>query len=300
MSAQELDKDVLATLTDEECELLIADDADDGDPVPQGDDPDDDGEDDDGDDGEDLAAPPVEGKPAATVTAEVTPPAAEDDADEPEPARRTTYRATVPEGHAEQLAALTEADSALAAKFESGEIDFNEFRAQSAELNQRRLELSKAQIKAEISAEMGEQTAEQEWQDTIKQFMTAAKPEGIDYRKDEAKRNDLDKYVKALAADDDNADKPMRWFLEEAHRIVKAKHGILTAAPKADAPAGKPAARKPDASTIPTTLAHVPGSDGPGDISDEFAEIDRLEGMEQEDAIARMTPAQREKYLKAA
>jgi len=47
---------------------------------------------------------------------------------------------------------------------------------------------------------------------------------------------------------------------------------------------------------VPKTLAQVPGSDGPGDVGSEFAAVDSLSGDELEDAIARMTPAQRAKY----
>ena len=40
-------------------------------------------------------------------------------------------------------------------------------------------------------------------------------------------------------------------------------------------------------------------SDGPGDVSDEFGNVDALDGLDLESAIARMTPAQREKYARA-
>ena len=50
---------------------------------------------------------------------------------------------------------------------------------------------------------------------------------------------------------------------------------------------------------ILNTLAQVPGSDGPGDVAGEFADVLALDGMEYEAAIARMTPAQRERFLRA-
>ena len=58
------------------------------------------------------------------------------------------------------------------------------------------------------------------------------------------------------------------------------------------------AKRKPPVDAAPKTLAQVPGSDGPGDVGSEFADIEALDGMEYEDAIARMSPAQREKFLR--
>jgi len=133
-----------------------------------------------------------------------------------------------------------------------------------------------------------------------------AKNEGIDYNKDPARAADLDTFVKALANNDTNSDKPMSWFLIEAHKRVKALHGDVAAPAPTPAPAPAPtaaqaiaaaaAARKPDASAAPKTLAQVPGGDGPGDIAGEFAGLDNLEGDALEDAIARMSPAMREKY----
>ena len=154
-----------------------------------------------------------------------------------------------------------------------------------------------AKVKADIASEMGEQTAEASWQDTINSFMAKTKKdEGIDYRKDKAKEKDLDIFVKVLAAEDENADKPMAWFLSEAHRMVRAKHGIAAPAPTTP---GK-TKRTPPVGQIPKTLAGVPGTDGPGDIGgDESQELDRLEGMELEDAVARLSPAARAKYLSA-
>jgi hypothetical protein len=44
----------------------------------------------------------------------------------------------------------------------------------------------------------------------------------------------------------------------------------------------------------------VPGADGPGDVGGEFADVLSLDGMEYETAIARMSPAQREKFARAS
>lgn len=303
-----IDKDVLETMTDEEREILASDDwKDDQEQAAKLSDAKDDEEDEDDDGTGDDAADddkqaedpePVAAEPAAA--GEVAAPAAEaveDDAEEDAPAAKPVYRATLPADYEAQVQALAEEDSALADKFKSGEIDFDAFRAQSTELNNRRHELSMAKVKADIASEMGEQTAEASWQDTINSFMAKTKKdEGIDYRKDKAKEKDLDIFVKVLAAEDENADKPMGWFLSEAHRMVRAKHGI--AAPDPTTP-GK-TKRTPPVGQIPKTLAGVPGTDGPGDIGgDEFQELDRLEGMELEDAVARLSPAARAKYLSA-
>lgn len=304
-----IDKDVLDTMTDEEREILASDDWKDDQELAaklpdakdevEDEDEDEDDEDDDGTD-DDVADDEQAEDPEPVAAGEVAAPAAEvveDDAEEDVPAAKPVYRATLPADYEAQVQALADEDSALADKFKSGEIDFDAFRAQSTELNNRRHELSMAKVKADIASEMGEQTAEASWQDTINSFMAKAKKdEGIDYRKDKAKEKDLDIFVKVLAAEDENADKPMAWFLSEAHRMVRAKHGIAAPAPTTP---GK-TKRTPPVGQIPKTLAGVPGTDGPGDIGgDEFQELDRLEGMELEEAVARLSPAARAKYLSA-
>jgi hypothetical protein len=101
----------------------------------------------------------------------------------------------------------------------------------------------------------------------------------------------------------------MEWFLTEAHRRVRALHGLDALAAKAPTAEEKPAeakpaepkpvpSRKPPIDAAPKTLAHVPGGPGPGDVGSEFADVLSLDGMEFEQAIARMTPAQRERFAR--
>jgi hypothetical protein len=95
----------------------------------------------------------------------------------------------------------------------------------------------------------------------------------------------------------------MEWFLSEAHKRTKALHGVAAdkLAPKADGDK-KPEAktRKPNLDKLPANLSQVPGGDGPGDVGSEFADIDKLDGLAYETALAKMTPSQRERYLATA
>ena len=215
------------------------------------------------------------------------------------PSRTGGYRAALPADFAEQVSGIEAESEALAEQFKAGDIDFDEYRASMSGLDTRRDALAVAKLKAEISAEMEEQNAEQQWQDAVNALVgRAASEDKVDYRKDATKQRDLDAFVKALAADEGNASRPMRWFLDEAHKRVKALHGIQTAEPVPIVPGGKPAARRPSLAALPKTLAHVPGGDGPGDIGDEFSGADDLDGLDFESAIAKMSPAQREKFAR--
>lgn len=255
-----------------------------------GDDDDDDSDDDDDGEGGDV------GQGVTAEDGKANDAANNDDA----PSRKGGYRAALPEGFAEKVAGIEAEQDALAEQFKAGDIDFDEYRASAAALDTRRDALSATRLKAEISAEMEQQNAEQQWQDAVNALVgRAASEDKIDYSKDAEKQRDLDVFVKALAADDRNSAKPMRWFLDEAHKCVKALHGVQTAAPVPVVPGGKPAARRPNLAAVPKTLAHVPGGDGPGDIGDEFSGVDGLDGLDLESAIAKMSPAQREKYARA-
>lgn len=313
MSSENIDKDLLDTLTPEEraaiedqefsAEELAAMKgiAEDGDPDA-----------DDDDDGDDDQPPEKktgeEPEPKPGVAAEPVEKKPEADAPEPDQASESvvapTYNAQLPADYDEQVAALKSETRALAEKFKAGELEFDDYQTQLDQLNERRDQLAEIRLKASISEEMKEQTQEQLWHSSVNRFVTTtARAEGIDYAKDAEKQADLDTFVKTLAAHPKNGDKTFDWFLTEAHKRVKALHGIADKKaepgdpPKKDDPPAKPS-RKPPLEAVPKTLAHVPGSDGPGDVGGEFADLDALEGMELEQALAKLSPAQRDRYLK--
>lgn len=299
--AQEFEEHILATMTDEEraaiTEEPTADELAAVEAVNTGAD---EGPDDDEDDAPEEQPKADDSAPAVDAAAADPAPATE-----PEPkAFQPRYQAQLPENYAEQESGLKEQAEALAAKFKSGELDFDEYRAQAAELSKSEQSLVEARIKASISQEMTAQTAEQEWQFTVNRFMRAtAKAENIDYTKDAEKQGDLDLFVKSLARDPKNSDKDPEWFLTEAHKRVKALHGIGQPAPAATPTprAVDPKARKSPLDAAPKTLAQVPGGDGPGDVDgNEFADVDRLKGDAYEAAIAKMSPSTRERYLASA
>lgn len=325
-----MDKDLAATLTPEELEAINS--TEDNPPVNEEDKAalkaladqhvDDDKDDDDDDDKGDPNAAPVEGKPDAKDKAgtneatktgddkgkqeEAIEPAAQETA-----TKRETfvprYKAELPANYKETLAELTANEAALKQKFKDGEIEFDEFDEARSIILEERIRLDKAAWKAEISQEMNAQTAEQQWESTVNGYLNSVKTE-IDYLKDTEKAADFDQFVKVLAANPANQDKSMEWFLQEGHRRVKVLHGIESAPVKDDKQdtttqkddkAGKPNPRKPPLDAAPKNLSQVPGSDGPGDVQDEFSDIDRLEGEAFEAALAKLTPAQRERYLQA-
>jgi hypothetical protein len=258
-----------------------------------------------------AAAPAAES--AATANAEPAPasaaPASSAAEPAPEPAvapaaEPTVYKAELPADFDSQVGALSGREADIKRQFAGGEIDLDKFTDEIAALSKDREALNSLKIKAEISQEMNAQQAQATWVATVNRNIDAfAKTDGIDYRKDDAKSGDLDNFVKALAQNPSNNDKSMDWFIQEAHKRVMALHGLTKPAPQAgdtkQVIADATARRTNATAAAPATLAHVPGGDGPGDIGGEFASIENLSGEAYEAAIAAMTPAQRERFLKS-
>ncbi len=300
-----MDPDIWATLTDEERAGIAdpgysADDKTALAAVAGGDE----GDDDNDPEGEDDPAPAAAPAAAAAAPAAETP-AKGDESPEPAPAATApepvmpVYQAKLPEDFEARVESNKQAKDAAWSQFDSGELTREELQVQLGKIEAEGQELRDLALQAKISSDMTAQTAEQQWNRSIARNMAEfAKPEqgGIDYSKDDAKRNDLDLFVKALANDPKNDTKSMDWFLQEAHKRVRSLHGLAPAPTPSDTPAAANARRAPDLKSVPATLAQVPGGDGPGDVGGEFADIDNLDGDALENAINAMTPAQRERY----
>lgn len=188
---------------------------------------------------------------------------------DPEPqALAPAYHATVPADLDARAAHVAEATAELTRQFRSGEIEFDDFEAQRDQLLREREALTVARTKAEISQEMQAQTAERAWRTTVDKFLSTTE---LDYRNDPKLMGDLDQFVRHLAAKGANSDKPMEWFLREADRAVQALHGH--------------AARD--------------AAGGARDDDRVHRDVAGLSGLALEDAIGRMTPAQREQWLRS-
>jgi hypothetical protein len=234
----------------------------------------------------------------------------------PQPVPR--YDARLPDDFDAQVKALADKELNLKQQFKAGEIEFDDFEQARSDLLVQREQLTIAKTKAEISQEMNAQTAEQLWVHAVNEFMSdtaklSGAAGGIDYREDTQKASDLDGFVRSLAARSEHAHQSMAWFLTEAHKRVLALHGIAiktpvdqttdsdsAAKPPVKSVDRKPPDRKPPLDIAPKTLAMIPGGEGPGDVDGEFADVLALEGLAYEQAIARMSSTERERFLRAA
>ena len=240
-------------------------------------------------------------------------------ADEDEPFV-SVYTAPPVEDYDKKAGALDTRVKEATEKFKAGDMTLEDYDAERANVERERRDLDAAKLKADIAGEQQVQTAEQRWTWEINRFYRrVAKDEGVNYTGSTLLLSALDTRVKELANMRENQDKDSTWFLEEAHRQVKAELGIgRKAQAAADDDAGKKAAeakaktdtetkkklaeqaaaRRPARKDLPRDIGGLPaaGADtGAGD--DEFAALDNLEGMELENALARMPKEKADRYL---
>lgn len=319
----EIDKDILATLTEEEQEAF-APDADAADTaalqaVAEGA-ADDDGEDDDADDGPadpalpdplPAAAAPAAAAPAAPAAAPTPAPVADTAAApapaaaaEPEvdaaPAPRAAF--VLPDDFKERVDTVKTAKAELGARHKAGDVSTEEYQAELDKLNDDMRALDRIETRAQVAADMHQQQLDDARTKVANSVMTDAKKAGLDYSADGEKFAELQATVQALRGIPSHFKKGFEHVLREADRRVRLAHGIGAAA-SAAAPAPAPtktaaqikaeaaAARRPDLSGANQSLAHVPGggADGLSDVTGgEFEDVMSLEGEAYEMAIEQL------------
>jgi hypothetical protein len=307
--SEEVSTDELAGLGPEEIKALKGDDAGDDDTTDEEDDAgtddtsdtdgDDaaDGNDDDQGSGEDDA----EAKAAAEAAAAEAAAAAEnkdDSAVKPDLREFQAELAVNPvENYDQKMKDIQTKRDDLAAKLKTGEIDLEDYLPQDRALQTEETDLRIQQSTADNNAHQNLKIAEQRWMWQQEQFFEAEKNA---IYKDPIIESALNTAVKNLANDPANVNRSGMWFLTEGDRLVRERFNL-----------GKPAAddkgsgddkskkdpRKPNLTEVPPTLGNLPAAESSETGADEFAHLDKLSGMDLEQALARLTPEQTDRYL---
>lgn len=179
------------------------------------------------------------------------------------------------------------AKAALAKQFEDGEVT-------TAQFIDRSEELTRAKLQSDMATRSVSSSEEAQWAARQDAFFSTPGNEII--RDDPRVWGAMQAQLETMYADPKCKDYNDMQFLNEAGREVRKLFG-LEAAPKAAAAAvveKKPAGTDIE---IPKTLAGVPAADSNTDGGNEFAALDKLNGMEYEFAYAKLTPDQKAKYL---
>jgi len=154
--------------------------------------------------------------------------------------------------------------------------------------------LQRSMQQAEFAQRQNAEARTQRWEYEQERFFGQAANEMY---KDPVMFAALNAQVKALGQDAANVKQKPHWFLEEADRLVRDRFAIGAKTPTGEKPGGKkPTA--PDLSKLPKTLANIPAAELPDTGNAEFAHLDKLDGMDLEMALAKLSPEQEERYLK--
>lgn len=256
-----------------------------------------------------AAAKAAEGKAKQEEEAKAAKAGEDADADETEilRPRLPRYEVKPVEKYDEQVKALDEQYAATLAKFQAGDIELPALLAEQRSIDAKRLDLRDQRTRAEMATEFNDKAAKTEWLNDVQDFFVHIKQtEGIDYKKP-LLNVAIDSVVKNLANDKNNADWSPQKFLREAHKVVKAELGLAGAAPKKDEKPGekggkkedKPAGRKPELAIV-KDVGKLPsaGDDDASGGNPEFAALDKLDGIEYEDALAAMPQKKQDAYLR--
>lgn len=201
------------------------------------------------------------------------------------------------ESYDERMKEISDKIADLDNQFEDGDIDMREYRAETRKLDSEATDLKLQQRDYENAVKNNENSAVQRWQWEQDRFFGQSANQI--YKDNTLLGTAFDTAVKQLAQDDANEGKPMAWFLEEADRQVRE---LFTAPGKGEGgekKGGKGQKRGGKRDKIPPNLGDMSGAEQP-DVggSDEFAKLDKLEGLELEQALARLSPADQDRYLR--
>ena len=301
----DIDQSILDAMTEEErAALLDDDDSDDAIVVLPGDEAADDDEQDGDQSGDDeeadkKAEPDADtNQPADDNLTDETAKAPEQQ-DQPKP----LFRAELPADLADKYAAIDTKEEELIAKFEDGDMTTREYNAELRKLNKERNDLEWLERKAELSQETAQQQQEDTWLTTVKAFL----PEHPAISESEENWSSFDQVLRTVTAVRINAGQAYgKAELERAYKIWADERGIEVKAPAAKEPDQKPAAKAPAAKNeqkkeLPPTLAKVPAASNEDTDDGKYAALERLADKDPQayqEAIAKMSAAEYEQYTK--
>lgn len=203
--------------------------------------------------------------------------------------------------YGEQLQTLDTQAEQLLKQFNDGDLDESNYHKQLFELQRQREAVVREQTKAELRSDFNQELQQRHWEWEQAEFFR--RQANQIYEQQPLLYESLNAAVKQIAAQDDYQQASGLQILEEADRRVRELFTLGGGQQQAQQPEQQqqaqdkpPAGKKFVADAAPKTLTDVPSADTP-EIGDEFAHLDRLTGMEFEDALAKLPPEQQEKYL---
>lgn len=187
---------------------------------------------------------------------------------------------------------LEEADEQL----ESGDIELKDYTKLVRDISAEQQELRSTKLLADMQQKQNEDMAKQRWDWEQEQFITDDNNKM--YVGNTVLLGALNAKVIELARAPENSSKSGSWVLKQADKEVRKAFGVNADSPQKTV---DKQTRKPDLTNIPKTLASIPAADNTETGDNEFAYLDKLEGMDYERAVAQIDrdPAKAERFVRA-
>lgn len=192
------------------------------------------------------------------------------DDDPPPPPQVPVLDARLPDDFGQRVQQLLAADADLARRLENGELGLDEYRAAAEQLARDRATLARLHERATVAADLQRWQVEQNLHASFARFAAGVRDQ-VDYAHDASARRELAGFVDCIAGRPDAEGKSDGQIWREAHQAYMRLHGERHAA-------------------VEQASSRTAAPD--------FAHIDRLEGFDLEDALARMTEAERERWAR--
>jgi hypothetical protein len=210
---------------------------------------------------------------------------APDQAASPEPFI-PVFQAQPVEDYDGKLAALDAQKRELRTQYQDGDLDLDDYEDKRDAIDSEILTLREANLKASLAAEQAQQVQAQRWQWEVSRFLD----ENPYIKENRGAFLAVDAIIIDLKKTPEHAGKPDRWYLEEAKRMYHdAPRGAADSKPS-----GKTTRRSP-----PPSLGDMPAAELSETSGSEWAHLDRLGGLELEAALAKLSPAEQDRYLQA-
>lgn len=208
------------------------------------------------------------------------------------------YDLTPPQETQARLQQIDQAIAAAQEKYQSGEWSLDEYLEQRETLKDEARDVRAQVREAQLVERLNQQSRAQLWKLEEERFFESHRG----YRDSPIRVAALDAALKGLYAQPELAGKSARWLLRKADQLVTEQFGI------GPGPVEKPQdtqdklakqvqqRQQQQGKAPPRTLGQVPAAASSGE--DRFADLDRLDGLAHERALAKLTEAELAEYLR--
>lgn len=239
----------------------------------------------------DPANEPDPDKVAKTAAAAVvTPPAAAEVVDLPKAeSAKPLFEAKAVEDFDKKIADIKAAKAEITKKVEEGDLTYGEAEAERDKLNDQEYALKRDQDRYELAESTRQQQEKNSWERDCNSFMDAHPEYGASKLRFQA----INSLVVEMANDPANVGMTGQQLLNKAHDSVIADLGAAPGAPAKPKTPSK-------AVDIPevTGIRSIPAAEANDIGENRFAHLDRLKGLELEDALGKLPKSDYDAYMR--